>query len=142
VRYGGRVFTYATLLNIVVGFWFMVTVPRRAMMIFMGKNSLATVAFVVSFVLIMGALHLLGRASRRQASRPATLGAGILVVVLALMAVMRQEMRTAYLEPYFHVGQLQAQPQWGAFVLFAVTLLAGLAAVAWLVRVVLTAKET
>ena len=141
MRYGGRVFTFATLLNIVVGFWFMISVPRRAMMIFMGKNLLATVAFVVSFVLIMGALHLLGRASRRQASRPATIGAGMLIVVLALMAVMRQEMRTAYLEPYFHVGQLQAQPQWGVFAFFVVTLLIGLAAVAWLVRVVLTAKK-
>ncbi len=38
MRYGGRVFTFATLLNIVVGFWFMISVPRRAMMIFHGEE--------------------------------------------------------------------------------------------------------
>ncbi len=141
MRYGGRVFTQTTLLNIVVGFWFMISVPRRAMMIFMGKNMLATVAFMAALVFIMGALHLLGRASRRKQPRLAFIGAGMLLVVLALMAIMRQEMRAAYLEPYFRLDQLQAQPQWGVFVVFVVTLLLGLAAVGWLVRVVLTAKK-
>jgi hypothetical protein len=111
------------------------------MMIFMGNNLPATVAFVVSFILILGALHLLGRASRRKTSGPAYIGAGMLVAVLGLMAVMRQEMRTAYLEPYFNIGQLQVQPQWGVFAFFGVTLLIGLATVGWLVRVVLTAKK-
>jgi uncharacterized membrane protein len=130
-----------TLLNIVVGFWFMIAVPRRAMMIFMGENTLATVAFIASLVFIMGALHLIGRASRRKQSRPALVGAGMLLVVLALMAVMRQEMRAAYLEPYFQLSQLQTQPQWGVLAVFIITLLIGLAVVAWLVRVVMTAKR-
>jgi hypothetical protein len=141
MRYGGRVFTATTLLNIIVGFWFMISVPRRAMMVFMGQNTLATVAFIASLVLIMGTLHLIGRGSRRKQTRPAFIGAGVLLVVLALMAVMRQEMRTAYLEPYFQLSQLQAEPQWGVLAAFVVILLLGLVVVGWLVRVVLTAKR-
>jgi hypothetical protein len=141
MRYGGRVFMVTTLLNIVVGFWFMIAVPRRAMMIFMGKNTLATVAFIASLVFIMGALHLIGRGSRRKQSRLAFIGAGMLLVVLVLMAIMRQEMRTAYLEPFFQLSQLETQPQWGVLTVFIITLLIGLAVVAWLVRVVMTAKK-
>lgn len=58
---------------------------------------------------------------------------GLVLAVLVFMATMRQEMRTAYLEPYFRLDQLQSQPQWDMFAVFVVTLLLGLAAVGWLI---------
>jgi hypothetical protein len=139
-RYGGRLFAHATSLNIIIGFWFMLSVPRRAMLIFMGRESVATGAFVGSLVCIMAAFIFIGKASRRQDRRAGILGTGSLLAVLALMAVMRHQMRTAYLEPYFRVEQLQVEPQWGVFALFVVVLLIGLALVGWLVSVVLRAK--
>jgi hypothetical protein len=141
VRYGARVFTHATLLNIVVGFWFLVAVPKRVMMIFMGENIVATGAFIVSLIAIVAAFGFIHVGARRAARRATFMGAGSLLAVVALMAVMRQEMRNAYLEPYFRLEQLQVEPQWGVFSLFAVTLLVGLGVLAWLISVIARAKS-
>jgi hypothetical protein len=139
-RYGGRLFIHATSLNIIVGFWFMLSVPRRALLIFMGRDAVATGAFIGSLACLVAAFIFVGKASRRQDWRAGLLGTGFLLAVLALMAVMRHQMRTAYLEPHFRLDQLQVEPQWGVFALFAVILLVGLGFVGWLVSVVLRAK--
>jgi hypothetical protein len=82
----------------------------------------------------------IGKASRRPNGRTCFLGTGFLLAVLALMAVMRHQMRTAYLEPYFRLEQLQAEPQWGVFALFVLVLLIAIGLVGWMVSVILRAK--
>jgi hypothetical protein len=139
-RYGVRVFTLATALNIFIGFWFLLAVPRRVMMIFMGENRVATMAFVASLACLVGAFGFIHAAARRQSPRGAFVGAGLVLAVVALMAVMRQEMRAAYLEPYFRLDELQVAPQWGVFSIFAVSLLLGLGVIAWLIVVIHRAK--
>ncbi len=136
-RYGGRWFAQATSLNIIVGFWFMLSVPRRVTLIFMGGDAVATGAFVGSLACIGAAFMFIGKASRHPDRRTCFLGTGFLLAVLALMAVMRHQMRTAYLEPYFRLEQLQVEPQWGVFALFVLVLLIGLGLVGWMVSVIL-----
>jgi hypothetical protein len=141
-RYGVRVFTLATALNIIIGFWFMLAVPRNVLMIFMGESAVATGAFIASLACLLAAFGFLHAASRRQSCRGAYIGVGWVLAVVALMAVMRQEMRAAYLETYFRLGELQAAPQWDVFGVFAVTLLIGLGVLAWLISVVLRAQSS
>jgi hypothetical protein len=141
MKYGARVFTYATMVNIIIGFWYLAALPRRAMMIFMGKDPVATAVFLVCLVFIVatfGAVHV---AAKRQSGRVMAIGAGSLTVVLVLMAVMRQQVRSAYLEPHFRLEQLTTEPQWGVFALFVVTLAAGLGTLGWMAKIVLDARS-
>jgi len=141
VTYGAKMFMHSTLLNIIVGFWFLVALPKRVMMIFMGENMTATIILFAALVLTAVAWVLIQRASKRPDSRgTAVTGAITLLGVLGLMAVMRQQLRTAYLAPYFTLDELQVAPQWDVLGLFIATLLICVGAVAWLIRVILRAK--
>jgi hypothetical protein len=141
-RYGVKLFTRITVLNILIGLWFMLTLPRNVLMIFMGESRIATGAFVASVFFLAAAFGFLHAASRRESRRGAFIGAGCALAVVVLMALMRQEMRRAYLEPFFHLGELQVEPQWGVFSVFAVTLVIGLGVLGWLLSVLFHTKSS
>jgi len=123
-RYGWRIFVIFTLVNILVGLWFLLVIPERAMMIFLGRNAAATVIFAVSVILTFAAIYLLKRVHVEQnPGKPLFTGAGVMLAVLILMFIMRQYMRAAYLEPYFTLGELRVEPQWGTFAAFAATMI-------------------
>jgi hypothetical protein len=60
------------------------------------------------------------------------------VVLVYLMTFLRDFVRTGYLAPVFSPDQLKVVPQYGPMFLFAVTLVAGISALAWMI---LKAKE-
>src|SRR3990170_2580841 len=60
------------------------------------------------------------------------------VVLVYLMTFLRDFVRTGYLAPVFSPDQLKVVPQYGPMDLFAVTLVAGVSVLAWMV---LKAKE-
>jgi hypothetical protein len=141
VQYGARIFIYATLVNIIIGFWFLVALPKEVMMIFMGQNLTATILLIASLVLTAGAWMLLRKAARAEDPRkPAVVGVAHVLGILVLMAIMRQQVRTAYLEPCFRLDSVAVKPQWDVFALFAVTLVIGLAVLAWLIKIALGAR--
>lgn len=143
VQYGGKVFIYFTMINILAGLWFLLVHPRRVMMTFMGENMPATVVFTAAVILAVGVVLFFNR--MRKASelkvKTITAGAGILLAVMILMLVMRQFLRASYLEPYFNLGQLRVEPQWDfIMIFFAVFLFVMLPSLAWLVKASLQAK--
>jgi hypothetical protein len=141
VPYGARMFMHATLLNVLIGLWFLIALPRRVMMIFMGDNITLTVILFAALIFTAAAWWTLHKASKTPGAKGVAItGAVFLLVVLVLMAVMRQMVRAAYLEPYFRLEQLQVAPQWSVFTLFALTLTVGLAVLGWLIRVALRAR--
>lgn len=130
-RLGLRVFLAFTLAEVVVGFWFLASLPREVMLLFMGRSPVATALFAAGLLLTV--LLLLAGFKRR------VLPAVVLTVVLVyLMTFLRDFVRTGYLSPLFSPAQLTVVPQYGPMVLFAVTLVAGLSALAWMI---LKAKE-
>lgn len=138
--YGGKIFMHGTLANVLVGFWFLMALPKSVMMIFMGENIIATMLFMVAFVLTVVAWIFVKKASNAANPKPAAVLGGIfLLAILAIMAVMRHMLRTATLDPYFRIEQLQTDPQWGVFAMFAITLVIGLAILLWMIRVILKA---
>jgi len=141
VKYGAKIFMHGTLMNVLTGFWFFLVLPSRVRLIFMGGNTTATAVFFVAMLATVAAWLLINKASRAENFRsPAIVGSVVLLGVIALMAVMRHQVRIAYLEPYFKLEQLQSSPQWGPFVMFGITLVVGLVLVVWLIRAVLRAE--
>jgi hypothetical protein len=128
LQFGGKAFMYATMAQILVGVWFLVSLPRDLRMLFMGDNPLATTLLLVGFLSGIGAIFLMSDALRNESIRVAAFYVpGIITVVIVSMSVMRDILRDAYLKPYFHPDQFVVKTQWAVFPLFLVLFLAGVA---------------
>ena len=126
--FGGKAFLYATMAQFVVGAAFLISLPRNLRMLFLGDNLLTTALFLVGLVGSIAALLLMSNAVRTENLRLAALVVpSILAVVIASMAVMRDILRDAYLQPYFNPGQFTIKTQWAVLPLFLVLFLAGVA---------------
>ncbi|MGA2171332.1 MAG: hypothetical protein ABSG62_24370 [Terracidiphilus sp.] len=132
LQLGGKAFMYATMAQLVVGVWFLASLPRDMRMLFMGDNPLATILLLVGAAGGIGAIFLMSDALRKENVRVAAFYVpGITGVVILSMSVMRDILRDAYLKPYFHPEQFVVKTQWSVFPLFLVLFLAGV--VLWLV---------
>jgi hypothetical protein len=114
---GMKLFLYLTVLQIAIGTWFLLALPKAQMLLFMGRNGLATVCFVVALLLIATALV-----------------AGLIYV----MVFMRDFVRRGYLEEYFSPNMLNVVPEYSPLVFFLVTLVVGLGLVVWMLRMAFT----
>jgi hypothetical protein len=123
-QYGGKSFMYATMAQFLIGRWFLVSIPRNFRMIFMGDSPLASALFLVGILGTVAAIFLMSDAIRKQNIRVATYGvSGLLAVVMIAMIVMRDILRDAYLEPYFHPHQFAVKTQWAVLPIFLVLFL-------------------
>lgn len=125
--FGLRIFLVCTLINLAVGSWYLLALPREFMLIFMGKNLGASIAFIASLLLVVGAL--IG-AARKQLWL--TVSHAALLVVL--MTWMRAWLRAAYLQEVFRLDQLKVVPQYSSMVFFFITLVLGLLCIFWLLQ--------
>lgn len=131
-------FTHATYAQFVLGTWFLFSLPGHLTKLFMGGHGLATGAFALG---LAGTALALFAARRRRV----WLAAGATTGVIFLMAAMRAVLRDAWLAPHLngsmaraaaapiHPPQLPMTGQDGAAALFVASLVAGAAAVWWLV---------
>jgi hypothetical protein len=124
---GLRIFGSATIVQIVVGLWFLLSLKNEIMLQFMGGNPVATAVFLVGFLSGIGAVA----TSFSGKYRPTLIQTGI---ALLAMVLTRDNLRTMYLQGTFDPASLQLSPQYGVLALFVVILLAGLASVAWMLK--------
>ena len=123
---------YATMVQFVVGIVFLVSLPRALRLLFMGDNPLATTLLLIGVIGAAGAIFLMSDALRKENIRVAAFYVpGIVAVVIASMTIMRDILRDAYLQPYFHPEQFAVQTQWAVFPLFLVLFIGGV--VLWFV---------
>ena len=134
-RTGSIWFASATGLQIAAGFWFLLSLPRPVMSLFMGESTLGTAALWLGVAAALAALAfiidgvLTGRLRRRI---PPTLG--LLGLVLVAMILARDVVRDGLLGDRFSTASLEVEPQTGVMLLFVVTLVAGLAVLGWMLR--------
>jgi hypothetical protein len=125
IQFGGKAFMYATMVQIVVGLWFFVSLPRAQRMLFMGDDLPATIVLTLGILGAVACIMLISSALHQQNSNPGLYaGMGITAVVIVLMAISRDMLRDAYLQPYLR--PMAVQTQWGVFPLFLVVFLSGL----------------
>lgn len=126
-RVGLGTFLVLTLINVVIGFWYFLSLPRPQMMLFMGGNMGATLMFGIA--LITAAATLVAAFKRRFW---ATFFHAMILVVF--MTFLRSWLRSEYLADYFTLDSLQLVPQYTPFIMFLVTLAGGILCVAWLLK--------
>lgn len=124
---GLRYFTHATLFQIVIGFWFLLSLPTKIMTRFMGESLPHSVLFLAGLLGVV--LSLLFGFRRRLPS--ATLS---LLGTVVLMVFIRDLVRKGYLEPFFDVSWIPVVPQASPMLMFLCCLVLGLVIVGCVLR--------
>lgn len=127
VDLGMKWLTHATLVNLLVGFWFLMALPRGMILNFMGSNLPATVTIITSFISVG---FLLSAAFRKQPVQAAVWAA----LTVFFMSATRHWLRTLFLEPWFRIEDTPITGQYSSFYLFLGFLVVGLAAVAYMLK--------
>lgn len=123
---GLKTFFYVTLINAGLGIWYLISLPRQQMLLFMGRDLGATIVFVSALALVIGVL-----AASYRRKLALTLAGTVLLVYL--MSFMRSWLRTDLLADFYNLSQLQVVPQYSSMVLFLVCLVGGVITVGWLI---------
>lgn len=134
IVYGGKWFVNATLINMIVGMWFLFSIPREIRMNFLGESMPDTGILWLGVLIALGAMHF----AMKARVVPATL---LAVGTVALMAIARHRLRAMLLHPQLDPNALKVAPQWDVFVLFVLLLLAGLGVVGWMLLKLARGKD-
>ncbi|WP_373498146.1 hypothetical protein [Desulfococcus sp.] len=134
IRLGMQWFTGATLAQILVGFWFQMSLPKAVMALFMGDSNLHTAVFMIALALVIQTLYYGIRSQVWPSVASVT-------VLIAVMILMRDLVRTAYLKPYFSIRDLSVIQENGPMILFFMSLVLVSAAILWVLRLLPAAER-
>ncbi len=123
---GMKTFFSMTIVNAAIGIWYLVTLEKDHMMLFMGRNIAATICFLLALALVILVLV----ASYKKHLIATLTGT---VVLVYLMSFLRAWLRTDLLAEFYNLGQLQVDPQYSSMLLFLFCLVAGIICVGWLI---------
>lgn len=135
IETGLKWFSRSTLINVVIGVWFLLALPREVMLIFMGGDILATVLLCVGLLATFAMLHA-GFTKNVYGAAAAT------VFIVPVMAVMRHLVRQKYLEPYFTLDTAPVSGDWDPFILFVVSLIAGGFCIVYMLKLMLKTERS
>ncbi len=133
VKTGLNIFGIATAVQVVIGIWFLIALPREIMLGFMGGNILYTIILLIG---IAAGIAVLITAFLGKLVPTAVL----LLVTVVFMVINRANLRTLYLEKYFDPASLKLNPQYTVMALFFAVFIIGLAVVAYMLKTAFTAQ--
>ena len=127
IRYGCTWFAAATFANFGIGFWFFGTLPQGLIDV----HTLAGAAFVLLLIasIVCAALSVIHALQGRVLS-----ATGLTLALILLMVFMRDILRSLYLHPWFRLGNLPVETAWSPFLVFLLSLVAGLVLVGWMLK--------
>lgn len=125
-RLGLRTMVIGAAVEALAAAWMLAALPQ-AVRSAVTTGGLLSVLAAVGALLGIGAIALawLSGKSARPGLTLALLASALQLGATAAMVVLRDFVRHAYLRPYFDLGRVEVQPQWGMFALFAAVLVVG-----------------
>lgn len=128
IKDGLKIFGIATAFQIIVGFWYLFSLPEAQMMKLIGKDLLSSIILLIGIAGGIGALvfAFLGKYKATLIH---------LLLTLVFMVITRYLLRMMYLEDNFALSSLKLEPQWFVFILFVVILLIGLYSVWYMIKI-------
>jgi hypothetical protein len=134
---GSQWFVAATVLNYMAGMWFLLALPRAVLMdLFTGSVWVAILVGLGMLLPLAAVMHTLLAARTEKTVLHARLAILTTVGTMAVMVLLRQAVRTAYVQPFLRIHDLPVRSQWSVIGLFLLLFVAGLATVyAMLARV-------
>jgi hypothetical protein len=131
---GLRIFSFATMVQVLVGIWLLLSLPKEIMMLYMGQNMLYTLLLIIG---ILAALLVIFTSIQGK------LWPSVIIIfsTVAVMAIIRALLRAAYLGKYFSLSDLIVKPQYDVLALFLVIFIVGLGVVWYMIKIMLAAFE-
>ncbi len=126
VRRGCRWFSFATMANMLIGLWFLFSLPQGTLDLSTANGQWLVGLIGVGFLLSLPAIHA-GLAGRVVPAICWTLA------TVAVMVVARDLLRRIVLAPWFSPDQLKLQSEVMPLVLFLIVFVFGLGLIAWMV---------
>lgn len=133
IRYGALWFVVLTVLNMVVGLWWLAMLPQSTLQALLGQNTTATIVLasgvasgLCAIVCVIGAIQ------SPRPWRPLTGGAVGLIATVVLMIFTRDFLRRASLEVAGFQPSTWTVSQWGPIAIFGVLLVTAVALVVWM----------
>jgi hypothetical protein len=123
-RIGLRSMVAATVLQTAAVLALWLTLPDAVKLAFGESRALGALA-IGAMLLGLGALAVAWLSRTRAGMRLPVLAAHLFVGAIACLVIARDLVRQVYLRPYLELGAAPVVPQWGMFVGFVVTLVAG-----------------
>jgi len=127
-RFGVKVALYATVVQLLVGFWLLFALPSPVLSAFMKAGLGTTLPLGLGILAGIGLLVVLA-GIRNPLAEPVRVRRALefLVGAVALMIVTRHQLREVYLAQWQPLAGAQVSPQWGIFLVFLVTFVIGIA---------------
>jgi hypothetical protein len=135
VRRGTTLFAVASAANVFVGMSFLIALPKPLLVRLVGGDTHA-MGLLASGILLgvgLGGAALLALGAKDTVRATWTL-AGLTLATLAVMLLLREELRRITLRSAGFEPPSWIVPQWGPFAAFAICLVAGIAASAWMIH--------
>jgi len=134
IGYGGRWFMYATMVQILVGIWFLISLHKPYMMLYMGKNLLGTISLLIGIVGGLASIFVMSKALRSDDPRRGAITTMTVIgVIVVFMAIMRDILRDSYLESLFKASALATKTQWDVLILFLLLFIGGV--ILWIIMI-------
>ena len=134
VHSGLNWFIGATLVQILIGIWFLSALPKDKMMLFLGNDILRTSLLTIAIVCALCALVF---AAKRNVW--ATLISALSTITI--MVIIRDLLRMIWMKPYFSPASLKVVPEYSPMILFLVSFAAGLVVVFYMLKIAATAGK-
>ncbi len=116
-KMGKNSFFVATIINIIVGFWFLYSHEAKIFNLLMGKDMVGTLLLWVAVVLAILTVVFIKKISDN-------LLVGIAVLIIALMTIVRRVVENGYFSKNIDIYALKSEPYWSVFILFAILFVA------------------
>lgn len=129
-----EIFAWASIVQILIGCWFLISLPADIMKKFMGGYLPSTFLLVIAVLSVLGAIF----TALKGKLRPVIY---MISITLLAMIINRQLLRGFYLEGIFNPDSLKLAPQYGVMTLFFFILIIGLAAVGYMLKISMKKEE-
>ena len=135
VRRGTTLFAVATAANVFAGMAFLIALPKPLLLRLVGGDawSMTLLAGGILLAVALAGAALLALGARNPVAGTAGLAA-LLLATLALMLLLRDDLRRLALRQAGVEAPTWVAPQWGPFSLFVACLLAAAGTIAWMVH--------
>lgn len=131
---GLRYFIHATILQACLGLWFLFALPSGIRTLFLGASGFGTLLLLSGLTLAGAALYF----ALKKYIYP-TLASTLLLLIV--MILMRDLLRSAYLKPHFSPADLTVVPQYSPMVFFFAVLIAGLFLILYMIKLAFKCRK-
>ena len=129
IKSGLKIFGIFTVVEFLLGFWFWLSLPKDIWMLFMGQNIAYTIIMIISWILSLLIMH---SAFTGRLLTSTIFG----LLVMALMVIIRDLVRHAYLGDVFHPKDLIIAKQASPLLAFLLVFVIGLLSLYYMIKLI------